>query len=253
MRSRWSGATKQPTTGEQRVPNTFSLAANHLKQVQEQIPFEVRAVMKAAAVEVQTLATAQIRSGATPKEVGVRYDGPKMFGDKVQVEFRPVYIARWLEGGTQPHRIARGERTRGRRGKQAMRSAFRAQKSAGKIETMLASGRDAKGQTLTARRRAGLEARRQKTMVRGAEHLDRGQRIFSGEEYIGAVAIGKGKHGGDVTPSAKPNSNFAASVQHPGTKAKHPIRNSIVVASPSLASQLAQQVNKTWATINGGK
>lgn len=227
----------------------FAAAAQRLRQVQDRIPADLQVFMRSAQRSIETGAAARIRPGARPHSVGIYSVGPTVTASgKVEVEFYPRYIARWQEGGTKSHTIGRSDRTRQRSAKAAMRASRRAARSRGKVETMLTTGYDEKGNTLSARRRAGLQKRRASAMTREAAGTERARRILTGEEYLGPLAIGKGRHG-TVTAAAKPHSNFAAHVQHPGERPRKPLRREIAQQTPKLAPKLAGQVNRSWTQV----
>lgn len=226
---------------------TFAQAANDLRTVHDRIPNEVKEFMRAAKVEVETVAANKIRTGARPKAVGIYSDGPTLVGDKVEVQFQPRYIARWQEGGTKAHDITRSDKVRYRNVKSAVRASRRAATSIGKVETMLITGRDQKGNTLSSRRRAGLEKRRAVTMSRQASSEERATGLLHGDVYLGPLAIGKRAAHGNVAQGTPPDTNFAASVHHPGEKPTRPLRRALTETAPRLAPTLARRVNSAWA------
>jgi len=227
----------------------FATAARELRQVGDQVPGEVRAFMASAAKTIAARSANNIRSGASgnPTFVGVVYDGPDMVGDTVEVLFSPRYLARWLEGGTRPHEITRSDKVRQRKTKAWVRSARRAAVSRGKVETMLTTGRDQKGQLLTKRRRAGLQKRRASAIQRELTGYLEAEKLIAGEGYLGPLAFKAGQ--GDVSPAAKPDSNFAARVTHPGVKPTRPIGRAIAATAPILGPQLAARVNEAWSQV----
>lgn len=227
--------------------STFALEARRLRQVQERVPAAQRIVMKAAAVEIAQGAARKVsRAGRSPWQVGVRYKGPDIDpSGAVAVEFSPTYLARWQEGGTEPHRIQRGAKARRTLVRKHHRAASRAAKSIGRMDQMLSTGRDAKGKTLSARRRAGIVARRDAAAKRQWLAAEAGHQTTFGGGYVGALSLDRGGNAKPPTGGGRAT-GFAASVQHPGQRPTRPLRRTIEEVSPRLAQQLARAVNETW-------
>lgn len=211
--------------------------ARELGTLPSKISPEVQKALKRAADRVVDEALPHIaRSGSKGAHYyGLRYRGPyDASGDKVSVQFRPTFIARWKEGGAKPHPIdpsAAGAKKNLSFQRRKFKSAFRAQRKAAEAKT---------------------QKSRDRWNAKGAQALDEASAAQRGDVALGVMAIGRGKGSGrvDVTPGTKPDSNFARKVKHPGIPASKPIARAINRVQPEIAEDLRRHINQAWASVH---
>jgi len=215
----------------------FVDAANDLGTMAKRVQPEVYKGLKDAADRVVAEALPHIaRSGSHNAYYwGLRYRGPySASGDRVSVQFRPTFVARWKEGGAKPHAInpsAAGSRKNLSFQRRKFKSAFTASKKAAEAKT---------------------QKSRDRWTAKGALALEQASAAQQGAVALGVLAIGrgKGKMAVTVAPGAKPDSNFTRRVHHPGITASKPIARAINRVQPQIAEDLRRHVDRAWATVH---
>jgi len=213
-------------------------AARDLGTMQDRINPAVHDALDKAAQRVVATALPDIAPGAPIEKArfyGLRYRGPyRASGDRVSVQFRPTFVARWKEGGAKPHAIdpsASGSRKNLSFQKRKFKSAFTASRKAAEAKT---------------------QKSRDRWTAKGALALEQASAAQQGAVALGVLAIGrgKGKMAVTVAPGAKPDSNFTRRVHHPGIQASKPIARAINRVQPQIADDLRRRVDEAWATVH---
>lgn len=210
-------------------------AALDLAKVPDRVPSELRKALKDGADRIVLEAFPAVASGGSrsPAWYGLRYRGPyDASGDRVAVQFHPTFVARYKEGGAKTHVIdpsAAGTKKNLSFQRRKFKSAFKAQQKAASAKT--AKSRD-------------------RWDAKGASALDEAASAQRGEVALGVLAIGrgKGKNRVDVSPAAKPNSNFTRRVKHPGIPATKPLARAIRSEDDEVADNIRRRVNRAWET-----